>query len=62
MQDKSLGRLPGNVAAGGRPEEPAPDYIPAAEPVPEEVWEREAARYSAKRANASTAREDSDTH
>ena len=43
-----MGSLPGDVAAGGPPAQPASEYIAEAETPSEDVWTREQARYRAK--------------
>lgn len=48
MQLKSMGRLPDDVAAGGSPEGPAPEYIAEAATPSEDVWAREQAAYRAR--------------
>ena len=48
MQMETLGRLPGDVAAGGPQADPAPEYIAEAATPSEDVWARVQARYRAK--------------
>jgi len=48
MQMQSMGRLPEDVVAGDREQDPTPDYIPEAATPSVDVWAREQARHRTK--------------
>ena len=48
MQLEAVGRLPQDLAEGGRAPAPAPDYIPEAAVPSEDVWARERELYRLK--------------